>query len=191
MKILPIIRKIFTPKSAKAVKSVVAEPVFVVGSAVKPAVVKNVSAVAKEENPLLEMIYKMYEQDGVSRDVVSRIVLGGEKQRFYRYVGKEELDKLLAGEKIISHRPCHGGYRTDVTSDPNYGKIPTLGKYRLAFKDKPEFAPYPPTKESSKSRIQEHNLKNSEYYLYGGYDISDIEKIERKVGDGTFLNILF
>lgn len=185
----------FTSKSANTVKSVVADPVFVSSSnqVASKEISKTISKVktSVEENPLLEMVYKMYEQDGVPRDVVSRVVLGGEKQRFYRYVGKEELDRLLAGEKITSHRLCHRGLLTDVTSDPNYAKIPTLGKYRLSFKDKPEFVPYPPTKASLKSRIQEHDLKDSEYYLYGGYDISDIEKIEKKVNAGTFLNILF
>ena len=185
----------FTSKSAKAVKSVVADPVFVSRSnPIASSEISKAASVLKisvEENPMLEWIYKMYEQEGVSRDVVSRVVLGGEKQRFYRYVGQEELDRLLAGEKITSNRPCHRGSLTDVTSDPNYGKIRTLGKYRLSFKDKPEFAPYPPTKASLKSRIQEHDLKDSEYYLCGGYDISDIEKIEKKMGDGSFLDVIF
>lgn len=114
-------------------------------------------------------------KDGVSRDVVDRIVLGGERQRFYRYVGKDELQKLLTGQKVTSSRPCHGGHLTDVTSDPNYGKIPTIGKYRLTFKDKAEFSPYPLGKDKN-SRIIEHDLKDSEYYIRGGYDISDIEK---------------
>ena len=109
----------------------------------------------------------------------------GERQRFYRYVGKDELQKLISGQRVTSSRPCHGGSLTDVTSDPNYGKIPTIGKYRLTFKDKAEFSPYPLGKDKN-SRIIEHDLKDSEYYIRGGYDISDIEKIERKSEDGSF-----
>lgn len=188
MKILPKLINIF--KSAKVTKSskpvlqkvekTVAEPISL------NKVTENVSSqTKKEKNPFLEYIYNEYEKDGVSRDVVDRVVLGGERLRYYRYVGKEELQKLLSGEKITSTRPCYGGKFTDVTSDPNYGLIPTMGKYRLTFKDKKEFAPYP-LGEDANSRIIEHKLGNSEFYLRGGYTIDDIEKIEQKVGKNTF-----
>lgn len=175
MKILPIIKRFVKPSQK------VAEAVTIA----KPAVSATAPNVEAKTNPFLECIYEMYEKDGVSRDVVDRIVLGGERQRFYRYVGKDELQKLLTGQKVTSSRPCHGGSLTDVTSDPNYGKIPTIGKYRLTFKDKAEFSPYPLGKDKN-SRIIEHDLKDSEYYIRGGYDISDIEKIERKSEDGSF-----
>lgn len=175
MKILPIIKRFVKP-SQKVAESV---PIA------KPAVQATAPKVEAETNPFLECIYEMYAKDGVSRDVVDRIVLGGERQRFYRYVGKDELQKLISGQRVTSSRPCHGGSLTDVTSDPNYGKIPTIGKYRLTFKDKAEFSPYPLGKDKN-SRIIEHDLKDSEYYIRGGYDISDIEKIERKSEDGSF-----
>lgn len=175
MKILPIIKRFVKPSQK------VAEAVTIA----KPAVSATAPNVEAKTNPFLECIYEMYEKDGVSRDVVDRIVLGGERQRFYRYVGKDELQKLISGQRVTSSRPCHGGSLTDVTSDPNYGKIPTIGKYRLTFKDKAEFSPYPLGKDKN-SRIIEHDLKDSEYYIRGGYDISDIEKIERKSEDGSF-----
>ena len=53
----------------------------------------------------------------------------------------------------------------------------TEGECRLTFKDKAEFSPYPLGKDKN-SRIIEHDLKDSEYYIRGGYDISDIEKID-------------
>lgn len=184
MKILPIIRKIFTPKSVKVVKPNIIKTVEIVSSSAQnPVTVKN-------ENPALEWIYKMYKQDGVSREVVDRVVLGGERLRYYRYVGEEELQKVLNGSRITSSRPCHNGNLTDVTSNPHYDRIPTMGKYRLTFKDKPEFAPYPLGNEKN-SRILEHNLGNQEFYIRGGYDISDIEKVEQKLGDGRFLDIKF
>lgn len=189
MKILPKLTNIF--KSSKVTKKVsnpvlqkaektVAEPISL------KKVTENVSTQAvKEENPFLEYIYDVYEKDGVSREVVDRVVLGGEKLRYYRYIGEEELQKLLSGQKITSSRPCHNGNLTDVTSDPNYGLIPTMGKFRLTFKDKKEFAPYPLGNEKN-SRIIEHNLGNSEFYLCGGYSIDDIEKVEQKVGPNSF-----
>lgn len=175
MKILPIIKRFVKPS----------QKVSEVATAAKSVAQTTAPKVEAETNPFLECIYEIYAKDGVSRDVVDRIVLGGERQRFYRYVGKDELQKLLAGQKVTSSRPCHGGSLTDVTSDPNYGKIPTIGKYRLTFKDKAEFSPYPLGKDKN-SRIIEHDLKDSEYYIRGGYDISDIEKIERKSEDGSF-----
>jgi len=185
MKILPIINRIF--KSGKSVINRAAgkippaasvqitEPVFVKSSV--PVVSKT--AGTAEVDPFLESIYKLYEMDGVSRDIVDEIVLSGKRLRYYRYVGEEELRKLLSGQRVTSSRPCYDSYLTDVTSDPNYDKIPTLGKYRLTFKDKKEFSPYPLHNDKN-SRITEHNLKNLEFYLRGGYDLSDIEKIEQK-----------
>lgn len=175
MKILPIIKRIIKP-SRKISESV---------TVAKPISLASQPEIKQEKNPFLEYIYDMYEKDGVSKDVVDRIVLGGERQRYYRYVGKDELQKLLSGQHVTSSRLCHHGNLTDVTSDPNYGKIPTIGKYRLTFKDKSEFSPYPLGKDKN-SRIIEHDLKDSEYYLCGGYDISDIEKIEKKSEDGSF-----
>ena len=85
MKILPIIKRIVNPSQK------VAEAVTIA----KPAVSATAPKVEAETNPFLECIYEMYEKDGVPRDVVDRIVLGGERQRFYRYVGKDELQKLI------------------------------------------------------------------------------------------------
>lgn len=188
MKILPKLTNIFkSSKVTKASKPVLQKVEKTVSEPISlNKVTENVATqTVKEKNPFLEYIYDSYEKDGVSRDVVDRVVLGGERLRYYRYVGKEELQKLLSGEKITSSRPCYGGRFTDVTSDPNYGLIPTMGKYRLTFKDKKEFAPYPLGNEKN-SRIIEHNLGKSEFYLRGGYSLDDIEKIEQKVGKNTF-----
>jgi len=181
MKILPKIRQIFKKSSAVTINTQVS-------SSTNPANISRVTKQSEATNPFMEYIYKMYEQDGVSRDVVDRVVMGGERLRYYRYVGQEELQKLLNGGRVTSTRPCHNGNLTDVTSNPDYGKIPTLGKFRLTFKDKPEFCPYPLGNEKN-SRILEHNLGNQEFYLKGGYDISDIEKIEQKTGQNSFINL--
>ncbi len=197
MKILRVIRNLFRSGSVKAAEVVVETPVVqatkkssdVVTVPVGQAV-KNATPV-DEDNPLLEYIYQIYERDGVSRDFVKRIVIDGERQRFYRFVGDSELSELLSGKVVTSNRACYNGRNiTDVTTNPEYGKIPTIGKYRLSFKDKPEFAPYPLINEKN-SRIIEHDLKDAEYYLCGGYDISDIEKIEQKLNCTDYRNIDF
>lgn len=179
MKILPIIKRILNPSQRVVKTSTVSQPVD------REVTSEAITALKPKQNPFLDAIYEMYAQDGVSKDIVDRIVLGGERQRYYRYVGNDELQRVLSGEHVTSSRPCHKGFLTDVTSDPNYCKIPTIGKYRLTFKDKAEFSPYPLGKDSN-SRIIEHDLKDSEYYIRGGYDISDIEKIEQKADDGSF-----
>lgn len=186
MKILPKIQQLYRRVVSPSVKKAVETPVTVpISKAAEPAVQATKTA---RQNPYMEYIYQSYEQDGVSRDIVDRVVMGGERLRYYRYVGSEELEKLLSGKRITSTRPCHNGCLTDVTSNPDYGEIPTLGKYRLSFKDKPEFCPYPIGNEKN-SRILEHNLGNQEFYIRGGYDISDIEKIEQKIDSNIFRNL--
>lgn len=183
MKILPKLRQIFRKTSNI---SELKKSTSVVSKTSESAAKVNPNS--SETNPFLNYIYETYGQDGVSKEIVDRVVLGGERLRYYRYVGQEELQKLLSGSRITSSRPCHNGTLTDVTSNPNYGNIPTIGKYRLTFKDKPEFCPYPLGNERN-SRILEHNLGNQEFYLRGGYDISDIEKIEQKIDKNTFRKI--
>ncbi len=191
MKVLPFMKKVFgaiKPSKASHKVSTELEQTAIKSEPIKIA--QSVTPQATETNPYLQYIYDIYEKDGVSREVVDRVVLGGERLRYYRYVDESELQKLLSGEHITSTRPCHGGRLTDVTSNPNYSKIPTLGKYRLKFKNRDNFTPYPLNKESS-SRIVEHNLGNEEFYLRGGYCLNDIEKIEQKIDTDTFKQIDF
>ena len=74
MKILPIIKRFVKPS----------QKVSEVATAAKSVAQTTAPKVEAETNPFLECIYEMYAKDGVSRDVVDRIVLGGERQRFYR-----------------------------------------------------------------------------------------------------------
>ena len=201
MKILPIIKRIFQSgkSAAKAAEKVdVQTPIFskaVSNPVESAAAASNQTKTASnfQGNILFELLDEFINTKArfaYDCEDMLLIVPGGERQRYYRYVGDEEFKKLLSGERITSSRPCHRGYLTDVTSNPDYGKIPTLGKYRLSFKDKPEFALFPPDKDTN-SRIIEHNLKDAEYYIRGGYDISDIEKIEQKISTNVFKNIDF
>ena len=202
MKILPFIRR-FCPRKNSLVNSVLSSEtvekqiVTTAANTAKTTPVPVTQAVKQSlcatesvanSNPFLETLYRMYEQDGVSRSFVDKYILGGAKQRFYRYVGEEELALLLRGEKITSSRPCHKGALTDITTNPDYGKIPTIGKYRLTFKDKNEFAPFD---RNTKSRVIDHDIKDCEYYIVGGYDLSDVEKVEKKLGNDTFIDIDF
>lgn len=187
MKILPKIQQLYRRVvSTSVVKASTKNSISVPLAKASEPVAETVKAA--KQNPYMEYIYQSYEQDGVSRDIVDRVVMGGERLRYYRYIDSKELEKLLSGKRITSTRPCHNGCLTDVTSNPDYGGIPTLGKYRLSFKDKPEFCPYPIGNEKN-SRILEHNLGNQEFYIRGGYDISDIEKIEQKIDSNTFRDL--
>lgn len=132
------------------------------------------SAVASA-NPMMDVLIGMLREDGASEKVIQQF-LKHERPRMYRFVGREELERLLKGETVKSTRPCHKGVLTDITSNPDYSKILREGKYRVKFKDMEDFAPF--SLEPGTSRVDIHALENEEYYLKGGYSLADIEKIE-------------
>lgn len=143
-----------------------------------------------EEKPMAKLVIDLYRQDHVSDDEILKILkarLYHQKtgDRFYRFVGSEELNKVLSGKKVTSNRPCHNGVVTDVTTDPNYGGVPTLGKYRILFKDKPAFNPY----SNDTSRIASKEISKKEFHLLGGYSLDDVEKIEQKLADNGYKTI--
>lgn len=130
-------------------------------------------------NPMMDVLIGMLRQDRVSEKVIQQF-LNHERPRMYRFVGKEELDKLLKSETITSTRPCRNGILTDITSNPDYSKILREGKYRVKFKDMEDFAPF--SLEPGTSRVSIHAMENEEYYLKGGYSLADVEKIEAYSG---------
>lgn len=104
------------------------------------------------------------------------------KGPFYRFIGKSELDKVLAGEHVTSNRPCHHGRVTDVTNKPDYGKVPNT--YRIKFKKIEKFDPILTSIEHQGPQTMNKNEKEGEYHLLGGYSIDDIETIEHsKAGE--------
>ena len=197
MKIIPTIKNFFTfekliintPKVNRVTidKTPIIDTVEIGAKAVKNEIVDK--EINERKNQIKECLYRALERENVPRNFVDKFFSGNAKQRYYRYVGKEELEKVLMGENVTSNRPCHEGYRTDVTSNPFYGEIPTIGKYRITFKEAENmdpFLPYKPNGSFSKSRMNYHNISRNEYYLYGGYNIDDIEKIEKYYGGDSF-----
>lgn len=126
-------------------------------------------------NDINRYLVEQFRKDGVKEELI-RQFLNHERPRMYRFIGQAELDKLMNGQRVTSSRPCHGGNKTDITSNPNYGKIFKDGKYRITYKDMENFAPF--SLEANKSRVQTHALEKEEFYLHGGYSLDDVEKIE-------------
>ena len=87
--------------------------------------------------------------------------------QFYRIVDRNELMKMLRGEKIV--HPCYGSY--DISSNPHYGRISRLGKFRIEFRG----VNYEGSGNASlASRIRMHDPGCLHYKLYGSYDRSDV-----------------
>ncbi len=94
----------------------------------------------------------------------------------YRLIGQAEVKKLVGGETISSNRASGKG-RTDVTNNPDYGKV--SGDYRITFKNSEKFDP---VKEGS--AVRPKNLDEGEYHLTEGYSLKDVAKIEKRTPDG-------
>ncbi len=137
------------------------------------------SSTVASPNPIMDALIGMLREDGASEKVIQQF-LNHERPRMYRFIGRDELERVLKGETVKSTRPCHNGTLTDITSNPDYGKILKEGKYRVTFRDNEDFAPF--SLEPATSRVSIHALKNEEYYLQGGYSLADIEKIEAYSG---------
>ena len=125
----------------------------------------------------------MLREQGTSNTRILKY-LNRENERYYRFVGQSEFDKIMSGERVSSDRPCRNGIQTDVTSNPEYDQIPTIGKYRIKFKDKPEFNIFSNNKDSQ--RIFENDYGQCTFLLKGGYSLADIEKIEFKTAPYSY-----
>ncbi len=101
----------------------------------------------------------------------------------YRIIGKTEFDSLVSGVLIQSDRETHGGFRTDITTNPNYGKVGHLGKYRLTFKPKDKFDPVLRS-DPDRPHTQPKNEAEREFHLYGGYTLADVAEVHFNDGDG-------
>ncbi len=107
------------------------------------------------------------------------------QRTMYRLIDEAELTRLLSGERVNSDRSTHGGFRTDITDNPNYAKVGREGKYRVTFKPKDKFDPVLRA-EPNRPHTEEKNATEREYYLVGGYTLQDVARIERyKDGDWT------
>ena len=102
--------------------------------------------------------------------------------QFYRIVDRNELMKMLHGEKIMSPRYARYGYlRTDITTDPYYHEIMLTGKYRISFKR----VNYDGSGNASfASRVSKWIPETQHYQLNRPYDISDVKLDEIKAWNG-------
>lgn len=109
------------------------------------------------------------------------------KGPFYRLIGNEELEKVLAGEHVTSSLKWHHGVVTDVTNDPNYGNA--TGRYRIKFKKSEKFDPILTSIQHNGPKTVNKNEELGEYHLIGGYSIDDIEVIDDYEGNGKWHQI--
>lgn len=170
-------KKTVLNKAAGEIKAVEKKAVKIVGNLEKDTV--QLSKAATEKNPMEEILRNMLTEQGVSNKVINQL-LNQEQPKMYRFIGKNELDELMAGNTIRSNTGRYSDGRTDITSNPHYGKIPTIDKYRITFKDSEKLNPFDHNKNA---KVTIHALENEEYYLHGGYCKNDVEKIEHYDGE--------
>lgn len=95
-------------------------------------------------------------------------------RQYYRIVGKEELIKMLRGEKIVSPRYAqYGKMQTDITSNPYYHEI-FFGeqKFRISFKG----VNYDGSGNASFARrVSEWAPETQHYHLNGPYTRNDVK----------------
>ena len=98
--------------------------------------------------------------------------------KYYRFIGKNELVKLLRGEDVEKLPPYHIN-AFDITTNPELN----WNQYRVTFKTNDDFTNIEET-HSKNSRIFEHDCNDYRYYLKGPYSLNDIERIEMATPHG-------
>ncbi|MEE8364209.1 MAG: hypothetical protein V3R76_00345 [Gammaproteobacteria bacterium] len=139
---------------------------------------------AGEEKPREPTILdKARAGDKKAQKMLSGYDLGWEGNKpKYRMVGKDEADKVLAGEAI---KPTRNETAIDVTDDPDYAKVPAGSDRRITFKQSSRFD----TDLGKDADVREKNAAAGEYQLIGEYSLEDIETIEQRQEDGTWKTI--
>lgn len=134
----------------------------------------------KEESDVLQ---RARQGDPDAQATLKKFGLGwdGNKTK-YRVVGKAEVDSVLAGDTVNSNRQDSGV--TDITDNPDYGKVRLNSDHRITFKQSDKF-----DTDLKGSKLRDKNKKAGEYHLTGGYDLSDVQKIEQRQEDGTWKEV--
>ena len=98
--------------------------------------------------------------------------------KYYRFIGKSELVKLLEGKEIEKLPPY---YRKliDITTNPELN----WNKFRVTFKENDKFTNFQET-DSEDSMVIEHDSNDYYYYLRCPYSLDDVEKIEMATPQG-------
>lgn len=103
-----------------------------------------------------------------------------ESPRLFRAIGESEYKALMEGKHIVS-KLCNDE-EVMVTNSPKGVACCTSGKlYFVHFKDRINFDPLASSffnlNEAKVPNVYSHNRENAEYYIRGGYNIEDVEKI--------------
>lgn len=99
--------------------------------------------------------------------------------QLYRMIGKEEYEKLIKGEHVISP-----DYNTIfVTNNPNgvAANTRTKERYFVTFKLKDDLDLFCRNflASTKKRNIDAHNIENAEYCIDEGYSLADVENIRK------------
>lgn len=103
-----------------------------------------------------------------------------EYPRLFRIIGESEYKALMDRQHIVA-KSCND-VEVMVTNNPKGVAACTRGKaYFVQFKDKINFDPLASSffklDEAKVPNVYSHNAENAEYYITGGYNIEDVEKI--------------
>lgn len=103
-----------------------------------------------------------------------------EYPRLFRTIGGSEYKALKEGKHIVS-KLCNDE-EVMVTNNPEGVNACTRGKaYFVHFKDKINFDPlaggFFKLDKNKVPNVHSHNIESAEYYITGGYNIEDVEKI--------------
>lgn len=103
-----------------------------------------------------------------------------EYHRIFRTIGESEYQALMNRQHIVA-KSCND-IEVMVTNNPKGVNSCTKGKrYFVHFKDKINFDPLANAffnlDENKLPYVHSHNTQSAEYYITGGYNIEDVEKI--------------
>lgn len=103
-----------------------------------------------------------------------------EYPRIFRTIGESEYQALIENKHIVS-KLCNDE-EVMVTNNPEGVAACTIGKrYFVHFKDRVNFDPLARSffylDQNKVPNVYSHNAERAEYYITGGYNIEDVEKI--------------
>lgn len=103
-----------------------------------------------------------------------------EHSRLFRTIGESEYKVLMDRQHIVA-KSCND-LEVMATNNPKGVSACTRGKaYFVHFKDKVNFDPlasgFFKLDEAKVPNVYSHNAEHAEYYITGGYNIEDVEKI--------------
>ena len=105
-----------------------------------------------------------------------------EQTTTYRFVGKSEIDVLLANERVESKREMADN-GIDVTSNPKVTTAAT-GEYRVTFIESFD-------KNNGLGKVRKKNEEDSNLEKGRGYTIKDVQKIEKLDENGNVENVVY